>query len=149
MNITLNIPTDVEVKFLKCSIGPRYFEDSMLVNENGDWEDDDNKNPKIPCYNSEENRWDITIDIDKGQIINWKQGVKAKIHYKSCDDNEVEVLDKSGKTVYFYQGYVPDILCPADEGWGDYVIMYIDENGNIDGFDNSLIKELIERQNFA
>lgn len=149
MVVTLNIPTEVDVKFLKCSIGARYFEDASITDENGDWVEDDNEQPKIPCYNSKEHRWDITIDLDRGQILNWNTGTKAQIHYKSCDDNKIEVLDKSGNTVYYYQGYVPDILCPDDNGWGDYVIMRVDENGVIANFDNELIKELLNRQNFA
>ena len=37
-------------------------------------------------------------------------------------------------------------MCPADEGYGDYIIMNIDENGFIKGWSKELIRELIKEE---
>lgn len=37
-------------------------------------------------------------------------------------------------------------MCPADEGYGDYIIMNIDENGFIQGWKKELIKRLIQEE---
>jgi len=35
-------------------------------------------------------------------------------------------------------GYVPDIMCPGDEGYGDYIIMTVNESGVIEGWKQTL-----------
>lgn len=137
------------VKYLLCKIGPRFYEDARILNkETFEWEDDNNDNPKIPCYNSKTDCWEPIINIDTGIIINWEQGVEAKIHYKSCDDNEITVTDEYDEIYYEYQGYVPKILSPVEEGWGDYVIFHVLPNGQIENWKSELIYELFDRQNF-
>lgn len=56
--------------------------------------------------------WDINIDIDKGLIENWPTGVKASIHYKVCDEGFYEIFDEKGEKLGYFNGYVPNIMCP-------------------------------------
>ena len=58
-------------------------------------------------------------------------GTTADIHYKVCDDGVYTLLDEGGAKIVAKDGYVPDIMCPEGEGYGDYIIMKIDGKGNI------------------
>ena len=123
----IKIKQMLNVKYIYANFGVRSYEDSEL---NG--VEDDSTPPKMPCYDKEDKRWKLTIDVDNGQITNWKKGNTAKIHYKVCDDGEYKIFDKNmiqiGKTIH---SYVPKIFAIDDDGYGDYVIMTIDENGFI------------------
>lgn len=41
------------------------------------------------------------------------------------------MLDVDGNVVKAIEGYVPSIMCPEGDGFGDYVIMEIAEDGSI------------------
>ena len=141
MKRTILTPQEIEISFAICQIFAQYWEDSEV---NG--VEDDEMNPKMPCIENVEhfyfkkNRlaWCPIIDLDKGQIVNWTKGTTASIHYKSSDENVVELQDPNRNTIKQYDGYVPHFLCPKEDGYGDYVIMDIDENGFIQNFNNNL-----------
>ena len=119
-----------------CRIYPRRWETSQI---NG--MEDNYANPKMPCIETTENGvpfWRPIINLDNGQIVNWRQGTTASIHYKSVDGNYIDIIDRNTNTIKEYEGYVPQFLCPKEDGWGDYVIMDIDEDGFIQDFDNNL-----------
>jgi hypothetical protein len=40
--------------------------------------------------------------------------------------------------VYSKDGYVPEIMCPEGNGYGDYIIMKVNENGYIANWDADL-----------
>ena len=115
--------------------------------------EEDEKSPIMPCveYVGQQHtylrahnwRWCPIINIDDGRIDNWEIGKTADIHYKVCDDFMCDVLDKDGNVVCEYDDYVPEIMCPKDEGYGDYIIMHIDANGHIDGWNKNLIYGMI------
>jgi len=124
--MTITIAKEVEVKYLLAKCGVRYWEDATVDNvedENGDL---------IPCRVGD--IWNPLIDLHSGKIINWKEGVTADIHYKVRDAGEYLLLDKDKNQIVAIDGYVPDIMCPGDQGYGDYVIMKIDENGFIENW---------------
>jgi len=124
MKTTIKIEKEVELKTLIVHAGVRYWEDADV---NG--VEDENGN-LIPCRVGDD--WKPIIDIDSGIIKNWKQGVKADIHYKVCDECGWDLLDENGNILLRAEdGYVPDTLCPAESGHGDYIIMNVDENGQI------------------
>ena len=124
MECIVKIKTKVDIKTLHVEAGVRYWEDATV---NGV---EDESGDLIPCR--EGDLWKPIIDIDKGQITNWKQGVQADIHYKVCDDGSYYLKDEGGKTILSIEdNYVPDILCPEERGYGDYIIMKVDENGFI------------------
>lgn len=132
--ITSNNQTiEVEAKTLHVDAGVRYWEDAT-VNEI-----EDEEGTLIPC--KEGDAWKPIIDIDSGQVINWTQGTVADIHYKVCDDGRYYLKDEDGNTLMDKDGYVPDIMCPFGEGYGDYIIMHIDENGFIEDWNKSLMND--------
>lgn len=146
MKITINKPTEFEAKFLKVDAGVRYWEDAEV---NG--VSDSENPPTIPCaeFIGDKNhiligqnyRWRPLIDIETGQIINWEKGFDADVHYKVCDDFLCDILDADKDVIASYDGYVPSVMCPKDNGYGDYIIMDIDENGKIEDWDKELILE--------
>lgn len=131
MKSKIKIEKEVELKTLVVKAGVRYYEDAVvngLTDEHGDL---------IPC--KEGDLWCPIIDIDTGVITNWKQGVRASTHYKVCDEGSYYLLDNEGNTVLSIEdNYVPSILYPKGGGYGDYIILEIDENGKIDGWNPNL-----------
>ena len=129
-------------RLLHCNIGVRYYEDGD-VDGIQDISFDDQRaevKPQIPCVRHFDGdtgddywRWCPIIDVDKGRIVNWEQGKTADVHYKVCDDCMIDYCIK-GSFITNNDGYwyCPTFLCPQGEGYGDYVIMRIDENGYID-----------------
>lgn len=117
----------MEIKQLIVKAHVRYWEDTVINGEVDDTVDGAN----VPC--KEGDLWQPIIDIQTGTIENWEIGKTAFIHYKVVDRCGWELLDSTGKVIKSQEdGYVPDTLCPAERGYGDYIIMNIDENGLID-----------------
>lgn len=156
MKITINKPTEFEAVYLEVDAGVRYWNDGYINGmEDTDCEETDGS-PQMPCaeYMGEQHmvlrgnnwRWQPLIDIEIGKIVNWFQGTTARVHYKVCDDFYCDILDGNKNVITSYDGYVPKIMCPADEGYGDYIIMNIDENGFIQGWEKELISGIIKEQ---
>jgi hypothetical protein len=131
MKITVNFEKEVELKTLIVKAGVRYYEDAIvngIADTNGDL---------IPCKQGDV--WCPVINIDSGIIMNWKQGVQAEVHYKVCDAGSYYILDAEGNTILSIEdNYVPDMMCPKESGYGDYIIMDIDENGQISKWKKTL-----------
>ena len=125
MKVKIKVEKEVELKTLLVKAGVRYWNDSEINGEN-DTEQGDN----IPCKVG--GLWSPEIEIETGKILNWKQGVKAGIHYKVCDCFGYELKDTNGEIILSEDdGYVPECMCPKERGYGDYIIIDIDENGQI------------------
>ena len=126
MKVKIQIEKEVEITTLQVRAGVRYWNDSEV---NG--EPDTEIGQNIPCKDGQ--NWCPEIEIATGKILNWKQGVKAEVHYKVCDCCGWELKTETGEVVLSAEdGYVPtDTLCPKGGGYGDYIIMDIDENGMI------------------
>lgn len=125
MKLTITKKEEVEVKYLRCYIGVRYWEDSSVNGVIDDFGD------LMPCHIPGDEFWTPIIELDSGQIINWKHSTSANVHYKSCDNNTFELLDNHKHVVSTIEGYVNDMMCPKEDNDGDYVIMDIDSNGII------------------
>lgn len=158
MKITIYKPTDFEAKLLKVDAGVRYWEDAEVngVRETDLYESQGVGKPLMPCtvqikkepnecIYSDHYRWQPLIDIETGQILNWKKGTIANVHYKVCDDFYCEILDADNNIIEDYSGYVPNVMCPKEDGYGDYIIMDIDENGFIQKWNKELIRKLINQ----
>lgn len=128
--LTVRVKTEVEVAYLKASCGVRYWEDARV---NGV---EDTEGKLIPLRKGD--AWEPTIDLATGKIENWPQGTTAEIHYKVCDEGIYELLDAARQTVSRVDGYVIGMMCPAENGYGDYVIMKIDGTGQIEGWNIDL-----------
>jgi hypothetical protein len=121
--ITITIKQEVEVKYLQAHCGVRYWEDAKV---NGT---EDTDGTLIPCRKGD--NWSPLIELDTGKIQDWPEGTTASIHYKVCDAGRYELIDVAMKTVAAIDGYVPDMMCPAGDGYGDYVFMDIGADGRI------------------
>lgn len=123
MKAKIKVEKEVELKTLHVSAGARYWEDSTVDGK------EDTNGDLIPCRDGD--YWKPIIDIDSGKILNWKEGTTASLHYKVCDDGEYVVLDADDNEVMKKEGYVPATMCPDEDGFGDYIIMRINEHGVI------------------
>lgn len=127
MKIKLKIEKEFDARYLLVDAEVRYWEDSKL---NG--VDDDSESPKMPCNDGLS--WKPLIDLEESFITNWDMGNAAYLHYKVCDAGIYTLLDKDHKKITTYRGYVLDMLCPNGGGYGDYIIMDIDDTGYIKNF---------------
>lgn len=123
----------VPVKYIRARCGVRYWEDATV---NGEEDADGSRIPLregTAADNDDLNggNWRPTIDLDTGKIEGWPEGTTASIHYKVCDDGDYELLDADRNVVASIEGYVPSLMCPEGEGYGDYVIMEIAADGSI------------------
>jgi hypothetical protein len=123
MKRTIKVEKEVEIKTLSVRAKVRYWEDATV---NGK-EDIDGR--RIPCRKGD--NWCPVIEIDTGIIRNWSKGLRAEIHYKVSDEGVYELKDADGETIAEMEGYVPDMMSPEEEGFGDYIIMVVNENGQI------------------
>lgn len=115
----------VDVKTLSVKAHVRYWEDGVFYNMQ------DNSNE--PCRIGD--LWCPEIDLETGMIANWTIGVEASIHFKVCDQCSVWLKDTQGNVVAeIIDDYVPKMLCPKENGFGDYIIMDIKADGKIKGF---------------
>lgn len=121
-SITVKTEVTKSVRYLKADCGVRYWEDAEV---NGVEDEEGN----IPCRNGAS--WQPVIDLDTGKIEGWPEGTTADLHYKVCDAGVYTLLDENRETVKQIDGYVPSIMCPEGNGYGDYVIMKIGGDGKI------------------
>jgi len=135
MKKEITVKKEVDIKILEVHAGVRYWEDSSV---NGV---EDERGDLIPCRFGEV--WKPIIEIETGRIINWELGKKANIHYKVCDDGTYILKDNEDNIVISKQGYVPHIMCPEENGYGDYIIMNINEKGIIEDWNTDDLDDLI------
>lgn len=140
MKATIKVEKEVDIIYCQVKAEVRYWEDTEV-----DGVEDENGN-LIPCR--EGNLWCPLINIETGVIVNWKQGKKAKIHYKVCDAGSYYLQDENGETVLSIEdNYVPNSLIPGD--YGDYIVMTVNEDGVIKEWKSSPdISDFLEEENF-
>lgn len=123
----------------------RYWEDGQIGGV-----DDDPVEPNMPCIVCENGGllgnalWCPKIDVETGQILNWQKGVEANVHYKVCDECGLTIM-KGDNVLYEDEDYVPEFLCPKEEGYGDYIIMDIDADGYIQKWDKNEVIEFLKQ----
>lgn len=110
---------------LKVIANIRYWEDTEI-----NWKEDTEDWDNIPCKIDE--KWCPIIDTETWIIENWEKWKIARVHYKVCDECSWELYDNEKLISSLYNNYVPNTLCPWDEGYWDYIIMNIDENWKIE-----------------
>ena len=150
---------EVNVGYLQVDAGVRYYEDTV-VNGADDISLYGSKGegvPRIPCVvrvkdkptsciYSDHYRWRPLIDVSNGRIVNWKKGVTANVHYKVCDEGLYYLLDSNKQQIARVESYVPALLDPYGDGYGDYIIFSVDADGYIKDwhFNQELVDKLIE-----
>lgn len=130
MKIIIKRPVDYDARLLFVDAEVRYWDDASV---NGV---EDKEGKLIPCRDGDS--WRLAIDLETGKIIRWEIGKEADIHYKVYDAGSYALLDDAGDIIIKKDGYVPDMLCPKEEGYGDYIIMDVDKNGIIKNWKPSL-----------
>lgn len=138
MKITVNEKVEKVILFLQVKAGVRHYEDATI---NGK-EDEDGT--LTPCKDGD--YWCPLINIETGVIENWEIGKTADVHFKVCDDGEYSLLNPFKEVVIKKDGYVPDCLSINDAGYGDYIIMKIDEKGLIEDWKPNIDDFLDEEQ---
>lgn len=123
MKVTILKEVEFEAKHLHVTAFVRYWEDATINGQN------DESGEIVPFKSG--NSWMPSIDIDTGVIANWPSGTTASIHFKVCDGFAAKILDEQDKVIHEYDGYVPGTMCPAENGYGDYIIMNIGPDGKI------------------
>lgn len=113
MKATIAIKKEVDVRYMKVDAGVRYWEDAS-VNGQKDVDMYECKGSAIPMMPfavkvkeqpttniySDHYRWQPTIDVENGCIVDWPKGTIAHIHYKVCDDGTYALLDKDKNLTY-------------------------------------------------
>lgn len=163
MKVTVTIPREIDIKYLRATMGVRYWVNCDYSDDGGktwyeDFDDTDEESERIksivPCVikkdigYKENDYWELIIDLDRGRVLNWPNGFCIKTYFKVCDDGEYVFLDENMNeliniTKQYGQYYVPDFLALEDSGYGDYVIINIDADGNIEHF-NQMKEEICE-----
>ena len=155
MKINRRTTITQNVKYLKATLGVRYWCDCEYSTDGENYidpcvddteEESENMKKMTPLVVNKDigyktsDYWEIIIDIDNGKILYWPKNFWLNTHYKICDDGEYVFLDEEGKEVVnitkeYEQYYVPDFISLEDEGYGDYVYLNIDGDGNIEHAD--------------
>lgn len=124
MKVEITETRIAEAKYLSVEAFVRYWEDATI---NGV---DDTEGNLTPCRKGD--LWCPNIDIDSGKILNWEVGKEADIHFKVCDRGSYYIKDADGNVLLKREReYVPSIMYPEENGFGDYIIMKIDKDGQI------------------
>lgn len=116
-----------KARFIEVDAGVRYWEDGFI---NGIADVDG----KIPFR--KDDGWMPTIDLRTGRVLDWPEGVEARVYYKVCDAGLYWLLNNDKQRIAKAKGhYVPDELQITDSRkCGNYIIMTIFDNGRIDNW---------------
>jgi hypothetical protein len=114
------------VRFLRVEVGVRCWEDADVDGQS------DDEGSLIPFRDGD--IWKPTIDLEGGFVVDWPRGTTANIHYKVCDEGVYALLNDNGEQVRRIEGYVPKVMSPGGNGYGDYIIMSIDGDGSIENW---------------
>lgn len=166
MKIKCKAITEIDVSRVKCYLFARYWEDSdVSINDNEFVEvEEDGSNlpqsmlldysPEITSYKGFEGDKCFYMDInpETGHIDNWEEGYALNIHWKVVDQGIYEYInDKNEVILKLDCEYCPDYLAIEDSGYGDYIIMKVDKNGNILNWNKydfiETFKNVMESQN--
>jgi hypothetical protein len=132
----ITIKKEVNAKYIAVAAGVRYWEDATI---NGVQDVDG----KMPCRSS--NSWCPVIDVETGKIDLWTTGVTANISYKVSDQCSFNLLDENFEILWEGEsGYVPKILSPAGQGYGDYIYMSINQEGFIEDWGKLLLQRAVD-----
>lgn len=128
MQLTINESKTIEFKYLQVDAYVRYWEDAEINGES------DESGSNVPLKSG--SSWRPLINLESGVILSWPKGVVASFYFKVCDAGDYSLLNESHEIVATHNNYyVPDgLLCYGECGYGDYIIMSVDENGKIENY---------------
>lgn len=87
--------------------------------------------------------WEITwdMDVNTGIIKGWDSG-EVEIYFKVVDGGKYSLL-KNGKVIVEKVDYVPFCLQIDEEGYGDYVMITVEKNGHVKGWDEKRKMQMV------
>ena len=117
MKTKIRVEKEVDIKYVELNVAVRYDEEDMPND--------------FPFRKGD--MWNVTVEIDTGQILNWPKGVSLGFYMKVCDQGSYYLKDDNFKTVAKIENdYVPNGVIPGE--YGDYIEMQINENGVIENW---------------
>lgn len=150
---------ETNARYLQVDAGVRYYEDTVVdgVDDISLYDSKGDGEPFVPCVvkikdkptsciYSDHYRWKPLIDVSNGQIVNWRKGTTADVHYKVCDEGVYCLLNNNKQQIIRIESYVPTLLDPYGNGYGDYIIFSVDADGYIKdwNFNQELVDNLIK-----
>ena len=122
MKLTVLKPTEIEVDAIRCVLDVRYGEEDMPAD----------------YPHRRDNVWDVTIDLETGQIRDWPKGVEPlDLGMKVTDCGNYYLLSGKTPVACLEDDYVP--RCVPGQ-YGDYVDFKIDEHGRITNWDADAVE---------
>ena len=77
----------------------------------------------------------LTIDLKKKKLLGWENGQdKFDFFVKAVDEGTYIVRNSDGEVLYRREGYVPNGVVPPQDGYGDYIVFTINEDGSLSGW---------------
>lgn len=129
-----------DLTYIKVNAYVRFWEDTDV---NG--VSDNSTLPIMPCVDSGKKYWQPLINVFNGQIVNWEKGKTAATYYKVCDEFECSFLDDKLNLTCTYEGYVPPFMDLKNKGYGDYIIIDIDEDGYIKDWESNRVFDFLSK----
>lgn len=127
MKLTIMRPVTIEVDAIRCVVPVNYGTEDMPEDY-----------PHRTC-----DTWDVTFDVETGQIRDWPEGVEPlDLHMKVVDGGMYYMLHGDDVVARMEEQYVPDYF--PDVHYGDYIIFDIDGNGRITNWQQPGPDELAE-----
>lgn len=113
MKITITRPVEIDIDSIRLILPMRYDDEDMPF--------------EYPFR--KDDVWDVTVDLDTGQIRNWPGGHALDLYTKVCDEGTYILMSKGVVVAKIEENYVPNDLVPGK--YGDYVDLQIDDTGLI------------------
>lgn len=128
MKAIIKIEKEVDIKYIRVEVAVR--NEALPVG--------------FPFYKND--MWKAVIEIETGKILNWPVGIPAEIKLKVGDSGCYYLLDENENVIISREEqYVPNSLLPPINGYGDYLELDINGDGNITNwYKHPSIDELIE-----
>lgn len=126
MKLTVLRPVEIEADAIRVNVPVRYGTEDIPADFpfRRPWQPEDTGS----VGSSRDDRWDVTVRVDTGRIINWPAGRTGEVHMKVCDGGNYTLFDGSGDAVaLIFEDYVP--WC-VPEG-ADYIGMTIGPDGTV------------------
>jgi hypothetical protein len=114
MKFTITKPVEIEITYVELDLPVKYDDEDMPAD--------------FPFRTGD--RWNVTVEIETGKILNWPHGVTHDLYMKVTDCGTYRLSDPQHvEHAAIEANYVPHGVVPGD--YGDYVELKIDANGII------------------
>ena len=90
--------------------------------------------------------WEITVNLKSHQVLEWEKDFGGlNLSAKVTDNGIYTLLDKDKNDIWCIKGYAPNSFIPEKDGFGDYINLYINEDGIVENwYDDPDFADFIE-----